>query len=154
MTRSSRGGSSYSFPGYLRRTAAPGRRWRHRWPAKSEGCFICQNWVMKCLVTFEHGDFDHPFIVGYLLNGVDTPPTHDPHRRLIHSVNGHEIEIYDPAISAGDKGHIPTQGRPWQRDPDSLTRVSRSVAWQQSISWPWPASTLNGRPVAPTPNPI
>lgn len=73
---------------------------------KKRGVFYMPERGDEVLVAFEHGDFDHPFIIGYLWNGVDTPPTNDPHRRLIHSVNGHEIEIYDPPISAGDKGYI------------------------------------------------
>jgi uncharacterized protein involved in type VI secretion and phage assembly len=60
----------------------------------------------EVLVAFEHGDFDHPFVIGLLWNGADTPSTNDPNRRLIRSVNGHEIEIYDPPISSGDKGYI------------------------------------------------
>src|SRR5262245_33469885 len=64
---------------------------------KERGQFYMPEIDDEVLVAFEHGDFDHPFIIGFLWNGVDTPPTNDPHRRLIRSVNGHEIEIYDPA---------------------------------------------------------
>src|SRR6478609_7184664 len=53
----------------------------------------------EVLVAFDQGDVNHPFIIGFLWNGRDRPPVTDPHRRLIRSVNGHEIEIYDPGIA-------------------------------------------------------
>ena len=61
------------------------------------------------LVAFEHGDPNHPYVVGFLWNGQDKPPITDPKRRLIHSVNGHEIELHDPAVAQGDTGGIRIQ---------------------------------------------
>jgi uncharacterized protein involved in type VI secretion and phage assembly len=65
------------------------------------------------LVAFDHGDFDHPFVVGFLWNGQNKPPRldpdadADPQRRILRSVNGHMIEIYDPDPNAdGDQGYI------------------------------------------------
>jgi len=69
------------------------------------------SWIMpeigdEVLVAFEQGDINHPFIIGFLWNGKDKPPANDPQRRLLHSVNGHEIELYDPGVQNGDKGYI------------------------------------------------
>src|ERR671927_452964 len=50
----------------------------------------------EALVAFDQGDVNHPYIVGFLWNGAEKPPVTDRHRRIIRSVNGHEIEIYDP----------------------------------------------------------
>jgi uncharacterized protein involved in type VI secretion and phage assembly len=65
------------------------------------------------LVAFDHGDFDHPYVVGFLWNGKSKPPSldpdadADPQRRILRSVNGHMIEIYDPDVgSDGEKGYI------------------------------------------------
>src|SRR5579872_1368435 len=60
----------------------------------------------EVLVAFEHGDVAHPYIVGFLWNGRDKPPSSDPHLRLIRTVNGHEIAIYDPPVQSGDQGYI------------------------------------------------
>src|ERR1041384_5002133 len=57
----------------------------------------------EVLCAFEHGDTQHPFVIGFLWNGKDKPPTKNTRRRLILSLNGHEIEIYDPDPSGGDK---------------------------------------------------
>ena len=37
----------------------------------------------EVLVAFDHGDVNHPYIVGFLWNGVDRPPSNDPDLRLI-----------------------------------------------------------------------
>jgi uncharacterized protein involved in type VI secretion and phage assembly len=119
---------------------------------KERGQFYMPEIDDEVLVAFEHGDFDHPFIIGFLWNGVDTPPTNDPHRRLIRSVNGHEIEIYDPAINAGDKGYIRLKDAHGNMIELANARITiRSVA---AIDIQAPSVTINGRAVAPVPNPI
>ena len=37
----------------------------------------------EVLVSFEHGDPQHPYIIGFLWNGKDKPPTINRRRRLI-----------------------------------------------------------------------
>lgn len=51
----------------------------------------------EALVAFEHGDFDHPFIVGFLWNGQDGQPDDgiDENVRRIQSKAGHQIDLDD-----------------------------------------------------------
>jgi len=72
---------------------------------KKRGVYFMPEVGDEVLVAFDRGYFDHPYVIGFLWNGIDRPPENDPHLRLIHSVNGHEIAIYDPP-GEGDKGYI------------------------------------------------
>lgn len=49
----------------------------------------------EALVAFEHGEFDHPFIVGFLWNGVDTPPETELKNRVIFTPGGHTLRFED-----------------------------------------------------------
>lgn len=51
----------------------------------------------EALVAFEHGDVQHPYIVGFLWNGVDRPPNDGINAsvRRLRTVSGHEVEFDD-----------------------------------------------------------
>jgi phage baseplate assembly protein gpV len=51
----------------------------------------------EALVAFEHGDINHPMVLGFLHNGVDTPPKQgvDESVRRVKSVAGHVLELDD-----------------------------------------------------------
>jgi len=51
----------------------------------------------EVLVAFEHGDVNHPFIIGFLWNGVDKPPSDDINAsvRRLKTVSGHILEFDD-----------------------------------------------------------
>ena len=59
------------------------------------GTYFIPNIGEEVLVAFEHGDFDHPFIVGFLWNGVDTPPESDPKNRVMVTPGGHTLRFED-----------------------------------------------------------
>jgi uncharacterized protein involved in type VI secretion and phage assembly len=106
----------------------------------------------ECLVAFDQGDFDHPYVVGFLWNGVDRPPEQDPRVRLFHSLNGHRVEIYDPDVSAGDQGYILIEDAHGNRI--ELKNAQINIQGVGIIQIQAPTVLINGRVVAPTPNPI
>ena len=119
---------------------------------KNRGMYFMPEIDDEVLVAFEHGDFNHPFIIGFLWNGVDTPPRDDPKKRLIRSVNGHEIEIYDPGLSAGDKGYIRLKDA--HGNIVELTNANITIRGVGNIVIQAPNVTINGRVVAPIGPPI
>lgn len=62
---------------------------------KSRGMYFMPEIEDEVLVAFERGDFDHPFIVGYLWNGVDVPPETDPENRIIFTPGKHTLRFED-----------------------------------------------------------
>jgi uncharacterized protein involved in type VI secretion and phage assembly len=77
-----------SHPGAWARVAAPlGGKARGQWFMPEERDEV--------LVAFDHGDFDHPFIVGALWNGKDTTPESDPQLRVIVTPGGHQLRFED-----------------------------------------------------------
>ena len=59
------------------------------------GAFLMPEVDDEVLVAFEHGDFNHPFVVGFLWNGVDKPPETDPKNRVLLTPGGHTIRLED-----------------------------------------------------------
>jgi uncharacterized protein involved in type VI secretion and phage assembly len=70
---------------------------------KNRGWFFIPEKDDEVLVMFEHGDQDHPIVVGALWNGKDKPPDKNPDanpRRMIKSRAGSKITFDD------DKGQL------------------------------------------------
>ena len=82
----------------------------------------------EVLVAFDHGDVDHPFVIGFLHNGADTPPLDgiDKHVRRIKSVSGHIIDLDDR--DGAEKVSVKTQGGHSleMRDGDTTIEVATS----------------------------
>jgi uncharacterized protein involved in type VI secretion and phage assembly len=49
----------------------------------------------EVLVCYEDGNFDHPFVVGFLWNGEQTSPETDAHNRVIVTPGGHQLRFED-----------------------------------------------------------
>lgn len=49
----------------------------------------------EVLVCFGEGDFSHPYIVGFLWNGVQTSPETEAHNRVIVTPGGHQLRFED-----------------------------------------------------------
>lgn len=101
----------------------------------------------ECLVAFDRSDPDHPYIVGFLHNGVDRPPSSDPQERVIESVNGHRIAFRDPGVSLGDRGSLTIEDGHGTSIELSNGHMKITGAVQLDIRAA--VLTLNGRPVTP-----
>jgi uncharacterized protein involved in type VI secretion and phage assembly len=49
----------------------------------------------EVLVAFEHGDLNHPMVLGFLHNGVDKPPGTDVNVRRVRTVSGNVLDFND-----------------------------------------------------------
>jgi uncharacterized protein involved in type VI secretion and phage assembly len=101
----------------------------------------------ECLVSFDRGHPDHPFIVGFTHNGADKPPTTDPQERVIASVNGHQIVFHDPDPAQGDKGRLLVRDAHGSAIEMTNGHVAVHVLGHLDIRAD--VLTLNGRPVNP-----
>lgn len=119
---------------------------------KGRGAYFMPELDDEALVAFDQGEFDHPYVVGFLWNGADAPPSTEPKLRLLHSVNGHEIGIYDAEPAGGDKGFIRIQdahGNVIELANGRITITGKGVLQLNA-----PNVTINGRLVAPVGPPI
>jgi len=65
------------------------------------GTFFAPEVDSEALVAFEQGDFDRPYIVGYLWSGETALPTEANPERLIKSVSGNTITLNDTEGAEG-----------------------------------------------------
>jgi uncharacterized protein involved in type VI secretion and phage assembly len=110
----------------------------------------------EVLVAFGQADVDHPYVVGFLWNGVDTPPSSDINLRTLHSVNGHEVQLYDPAVDGGDQGYIRIQHARGGGTMNvvEINNTSILIRSDSAVIIQAPSVTINGRVVLPSASPI
>jgi uncharacterized protein involved in type VI secretion and phage assembly len=92
---------------------------------KDRGYFYQPEIDDEALVAFEHGDVDHPMVLGFLHNGVDLPPYQDidEHVRRLKSVAGHVLELDDRDGKESVRLHT-NQGHQLElHDPDGYVEL-------------------------------
>jgi phage baseplate assembly protein V len=70
------------------------------------GAFFMPEPDDEVLVAFEQGDWDHGYIVGFLWNPQQQPPSQNENQRMIRSKNGHTIRFVDSTEVAGNRGAL------------------------------------------------
>jgi uncharacterized protein involved in type VI secretion and phage assembly len=110
------------------------------------GFRFCPEIKDECLVAFDRSDPDHPYILGFLHNGVDKMPTPDPQERVIATVNGHTIIFRDPDPQSGDMGALII--RDGHGTAIEMTNAHMRITAVGQLDIQAPILTLNGRPVA------
>jgi uncharacterized protein involved in type VI secretion and phage assembly len=116
------------------------------------GSFFMPEVDDEVLVAFDHGDVRFPYVVGFMWNGKDATPSPDPHLRILKSVNGHEIGLYDPAVAQGDRGHI--QIKDAHGNVIELANARITITGVSLVEINAPQVVINGRPVALATAPI
>ena len=62
---------------------------------KGRGLFMMPEKDDEVLVAFDHGSIEHPFIVGFVWNGVDKPSEKTRENRVIVTPGGHALRFED-----------------------------------------------------------
>jgi uncharacterized protein involved in type VI secretion and phage assembly len=110
----------------------------------------------EVLLAFQHGDFDHPFVVGFMWNGVHEPPSSDVRQRIIRSVNGHCIRFVDSTPDSGSSGALIVEDA--HGNSVTLSNAKVSVRSQAVLELDAPTIVLSGpgyrRVVLPSFEPI
>jgi hypothetical protein len=96
---------------------------------KDRGFYYMPELEDEALVAFEHGDINHPIVLGFLHNGVDLPPTKsiDTHVRRLRSVAGHQLELDDR--DGEESVRVTTDGghQLEMRDPEGFVEIVTSA---------------------------
>ena len=74
---------------------ATGPRLRARSPGKKRGALFMPEVGDEVLVAFGDGQFDTPYVVGYLWNGDQMSPEGTPKHRVIVTPGGHQLRFED-----------------------------------------------------------
>jgi uncharacterized protein involved in type VI secretion and phage assembly len=104
------------------------------------------------VIGFEQGNVEQPIILGFIWNGQALPPSNDRQERIIRSVNGHQITLYDPDVANGDTGYVRIEDA--HGNMIELANASITIRGVGTITMTAPNLILNGRPVVLAPGVI
>ncbi len=116
------------------------------------GCFFMPEIDDEVLLAFQHGDWDHPFIVGFVWNPIQAPPSRDHRQRMIRSKNGHTIRFVDSTPNNGNKGAVIIEDA--HGSVITLTNGLVHIHSEGTIRMTANSMTIMGRPVRKNGQPI
>lgn len=70
------------------------------------GAFFMPEIDDEVMLAFDQGMWDHPYVIGFLWNPQQRPPSTDERQRMIRSNNGHTIRFVDSTPAAGNRGAL------------------------------------------------
>jgi uncharacterized protein involved in type VI secretion and phage assembly len=70
------------------------------------GMFFMPEIDDEVILAFDHGHMDHPYVIGFLWNNQQRPPSTDERQRMIRSKNGHTIRFVDSTPANGNQGSL------------------------------------------------
>src|SRR5262249_9570368 len=70
------------------------------------GMFFMPEIDDEVILRFNQGNWDHPYVIGFLWNPVQNPPSTDERQRMIRSKNGHTIRLVDSTPASGNQGAL------------------------------------------------
>jgi uncharacterized protein involved in type VI secretion and phage assembly len=126
------------------------------------GLYFMPEFGDELVVAFEHGHFEHAYILGAMWNGVSAPPSPDPRQRMICSTNGHKIRFVDSTPNGGNMGALIVEDAHGNRIvmTNGVMRVTaQSTLMIEADNIVLTGRPVNGvapwvRPVTPSNNPI
>lgn len=101
----------------------------------------------EVIVAFDHGDFDHAFIVGYPWNPVQMPPSSHPSERMIRSREGHTIRFVDSSGDGGNHGALIIEDA--HGNVVTMTNGVMTINAKVHLNINATSMTIMGRPVNP-----
>lgn len=109
------------------------------------GIFFMPEVGDEVVVGFEHGHFDHAYVLGAMWNGQAAAPSPDPRQRMIRSKNGHTIRFVDSTPNGGNMGALIIEDAHGNRI--TMTNGVMRVTAQTSLMIEADTIVLSGKPV-------
>jgi uncharacterized protein involved in type VI secretion and phage assembly len=116
------------------------------------GAFFMPEIDDEVAIAFDQGMWDHPYVIGFLWNPQQTPPSPDERQRMIRSKNGHTIRFVDSTEVAGNKGALIVEDAHGNRIV--MTNGTLTIQAVGELRILAAAVNIMGRPVRPVGPPI
>lgn len=117
------------------------------------GAFFMPEIGDEVAIAFDQGMWDHPYVIGFLWNPQQSPPSPDPRQRVIRSTNGHAIRFVDSTPNAGNLGSLIVEDAHGNTIVMTNGRLSINAVGALEINAVG-IVTINGRLVRPLGGPI
>jgi uncharacterized protein involved in type VI secretion and phage assembly len=116
------------------------------------GMFFMPEIDDEVILAFDHGSWDHPYVIGFLWNPIQRPPSTDERQRMIRSKNGHTIRFVDSTPMLGNQGALIIEDG--HGNTVSMTNGRVVISSTGLLEITAPAITIMNRPVRPIGGPI